>query len=101
LLQDAGRFGKAVNGACRQERAHAGCDGDEACFETKQIHRARTALVSAWDVLPPEEQVRILRLVVERVDYNGVQGQATLTYQAAGLVALVTEWSAKPKEQDP
>jgi hypothetical protein len=86
--------------------ANAGSGRDEgvlawACLETNQIHRTRTALVSAWDMLTVEEHVRILRLVVERVDYNGVKGQATLTYQAAGLVALVTEWSAKPKEQDP
>jgi site-specific DNA recombinase len=101
LLQDARRFGKAVQCACRQKRANACFDRNGACCETEQIRRARTSLASAWDMLTVEEHIRILRLVVERVDYNGVQGQATLTYQAAGLVALVTEWSAKPKEQDP
>ena len=41
----------------------------------------------------------MLPALVERVDYNGVKRQATLTYQAAGLIALVAEWAAKPQEQ--
>jgi site-specific DNA recombinase len=112
LLQDGARLQEAVQWAGRQlglmVSAKLNSNGDgvatevaSACFEAKQIQRAQTSLVSAWDYLALEEHVRILRLIVERVDYNGVKGQATLTYQAAGLVALVGEWSAQPKEQLP
>jgi site-specific DNA recombinase len=109
LLQDAGRFQEAAKCACRHlqetvsEKSRP--NGDEppievACprMDSKTIHHARAQLASAWETFAHEEQVRILRLVVERVDYDGVKGQANLTYQASGLVALVKEWWNKTKE---
>jgi site-specific DNA recombinase len=105
LLQDARRFHEAVAYACKQteERAPQGerTEPSEVSprIEKDTIHRAQAHVLAAWGTLCSEEQVRILRLVVKRVDYNGVKRQATLTYQAAGLIALVAEWAAKPQEQ--
>jgi site-specific DNA recombinase len=110
LLRDAERFHEAVDCACRQMEQltseKAMHDGDEASLvvafprcENDKIQRAQAHLASAWDNLPPEEQVRLLRLMIKRIDYDGVKGQAILNYQAAGLIALVEAWSDKPKEQ--
>jgi site-specific DNA recombinase len=108
LIQDAKRFCRALECADRQIRQMASAKEDdegratEMVFwglEAAQIQRAQELLAAAWAELPEGEQVRLLRLVVERVDYNGEQ--ATLTYQAAGLVALVAEWSARAKEERP
>jgi site-specific DNA recombinase len=106
LLQDARRFHEAVTCACnqREERASQAEGPGELSevsprFEKDTIHQVQAHVRAAWGTLCSDEQVRILRLVVERVDYNGVKGQATLTYQAAGLIALVAEWAAKPQEQ--
>jgi hypothetical protein len=105
LLQDARRFHEAVTCACKQREekaSQAERPGEPSevspRFETDTIHQAKTHVLAAWGTLCSEEQVRILRLVVERVDYNGVKRQATLTYQSAGLIALVAEWAAKPQE---
>jgi hypothetical protein len=68
------------------------------CAKDK-IQRAQAHLAAAWNTLSIDKQVRILRLLVERIDYDGVKGQAVLNYQAAGLIALVEAWSDKPKEQ--
>jgi site-specific DNA recombinase len=112
LLQDAGRFQEAVAGACQHLNEKASDDTTskepEASFEAagprmekETVQRAQTHLASAWDTLPHEEQVGILRRVVERVDYDGVKDQATLNYQAAGLIALVEEWSNRTHEEIP
>ncbi len=108
LPRDAKKFQEAVAYAYRHEGASEGAKADEegpsvpvTPHDDDTIQRAQAQLASAWEDLAPEEQVRILRMVVARVDYDGVKGQATLTYQAAGLFALVEEWSNELKETAP
>ncbi|HTF55981.1 MAG TPA: recombinase family protein [Planctomycetota bacterium] len=44
-----------------------------------------------WDLLEPREKERLVRLVVERVDYNGVAGEIGLHFHPLGLQSLVAE----------
>jgi site-specific DNA recombinase len=44
-----------------------------------------------WDVLFPREQARILRLLVERVGYDGSDGTLAITLRPTGIKALAAE----------
>ncbi len=44
-----------------------------------------------WDVLYPTEQARIVRLLIEQVDYNGATGTLGITFRPTGIAALQDE----------
>jgi hypothetical protein len=66
--------------ALRQERL------DEAAMT-----EALSGLVPAWETMTPDEQVRVVRLLVSRVDYDGQHGKASITFQPVGLKTLAAE----------
>jgi len=49
---------------------------------------ALSGLVPAWESMTLDEQARVLRLLVARVDYDGQQGKASITFQPLGLKTL-------------
>ncbi len=51
-----------------------------------------------WDALFPREQTRILRLLVERVGYDGREGTLAITFRPTGIKALAQEIRAGGKE---
>ena len=48
-------------------------------------------LVPAWEAMTLVEQARVVRLLVSRVDYDGQQGKASITFQPLGLKTLAGE----------
>jgi site-specific DNA recombinase len=66
--------------AVRQERL----DEDEAT-------RALAGLDPAWQTMTPDEQARVVRLLVSRVDYDGAKGNVTITFHPLGLKTLAGE----------
>ena len=50
--------------------------------------KALSGLVPAWEAMTPAEQGRVVRLLVSRVDYDGQQGKASITFQPLGLKTL-------------
>jgi site-specific DNA recombinase len=63
---------------------------------------ALSGLIPAWKVMSPDEQARVVRLLVSRVDYDGQQGKASITFQPLGLKTLASEMLGrlnKNKEQ--
>lgn len=44
-----------------------------------------------WDALEPRERERLVRLIVERVDYDGVGGEIRLALHPTGIRALAEE----------
>jgi site-specific DNA recombinase len=50
-----------------------------------------SGLVPAWEAMTPDEQARVVRLLVSRVDYDGTQGKASITFQPLGLKTLAGE----------
>jgi site-specific DNA recombinase len=60
---------------------------------------ALAGLVPAWEGMTPDEQARVVRLVVSRVDYDGQQGKASITFQPLGLKTLAGEMLGRPKEE--
>jgi site-specific DNA recombinase len=67
-------------------------DGDEA--------RLALALGEpVWAALPPPEQVRVVHLLVERVDYDGATGKVGITFHPPGIKTLADELARHGKEQ--
>jgi len=60
-------------------------------LEREQVAQALMALEQRFDELPVIEQARLIRSMVERVDYDGAQGKLALTLDPAGLVAVLEE----------
>jgi site-specific DNA recombinase len=44
-----------------------------------------------WGTLTPQEQARVVQLLVERVDYDSSQGKVAITYQLAGIQTQADE----------
>ncbi|NIM18732.1 MAG: hypothetical protein GTO51_00555 [Candidatus Latescibacteria bacterium] len=44
-----------------------------------------------WDVLLPRERTRVVRLLIQQVDFNGESGTMGITFQPSGIKALVAE----------
>jgi site-specific DNA recombinase len=78
-----------------------------ALMETLQQERldqaaaseALTGLVPAWQAMTPQEQARVVRLLVSRVDYDGVQSKASITFQPLGLKTLAAEMLGRKEEE--
>jgi site-specific DNA recombinase len=58
-----------------------------------------SGLVPAWESMSPTEQARVGRLLVSRVDYDGKQGKASITFQPLGLKTLAGEMLGRKSEE--
>ncbi|HEY7153011.1 MAG TPA: recombinase family protein [Gemmataceae bacterium] len=63
------------------------------------VREALSGLVPAWELMSPTEQARVVRLLVSRVDYDGKQGKASITFQPLGLKTLAGEMLARHNEE--
>jgi site-specific DNA recombinase len=66
-------------------------------LEREETAQALMALEQGFEELPVIEQARLIRAMVERVDYDGAQGKLALTLDPAGLVTVLEE-ETKRKE---
>jgi site-specific DNA recombinase len=70
----------------------------------EQIHAVRHQMLDAdeaaetlaifdpvWETLTPHEQARVVQLLVEQVDYDGVKGTVAVTFHAADIKTLAEE----------
>ena len=55
------------------------------------VTAALSGLLPAWEAMSSAEQTRVVRLLVERVDYDGQHGKASITFQPLGLKTLAGE----------
>lgn len=56
-----------------------------------EVRAALAAFAPVWEALSPREQARIVRLLVERVDYDGRAGTVSITFRPAGIKSLAQE----------
>jgi site-specific DNA recombinase len=76
------------------------------------LHAARQALVDeqevahslarfdpVWEALPSREQGQVLRLLVERIDYDGREGAVSITFHPTGIKALADRLAGEQQEQ--
>jgi site-specific DNA recombinase len=53
----------------------------------------------AWGALAPDEQARVVQLLVSRVDYDGAQGKVAITFHPLGLKTLAGELLGRNREE--
>jgi hypothetical protein len=53
--------------------------------------------VSLWTDLPSAQQVRVLRQLIERVDYDGAAGKLAIALRPDGLSEITSELNAEAK----
>jgi hypothetical protein len=58
-----------------------------------------SGLVPAWEAMTLDEQARVVGLPVSRVDFDGKQGKASITFQLLGLKTLAGEILGRPNEE--
>lgn len=72
-------------------------DHEQIC--EADVEAALASFDPLWAALTPDEQARIIRLLVNRVDYDGAGETVTITFEAAGIQALAAERHSLTKEQ--
>lgn len=78
----------------------------------EQIHAVHTQLLEedeaalamsifdpVWGSLTPHEQVRVVHLLVEQVDYDGSKGKVAIAFRATGIKTLARELADKREEK--
>ena len=86
------------------EGRRAGLRGQVAALEQQQLDEDEAAKMLAafapvWDGLTPNEQARVVSLLVERVDYDGAAGTVAITFQTQGIPTLLDEFTISNEEQ--
>ena len=63
--------------------------------DEKDAVRALALFEPVWDALSPREQVRVVQLLVERVDYDGAKGTVSITFHPTGIRSLAEDMKQK------
>jgi site-specific DNA recombinase len=56
-----------------------------------EVESALAIFDPVWESLTSREQARIVQLLVQRVDYNGAEGQVSITFHPSGIKTLADE----------
>ncbi|MBX3385999.1 MAG: recombinase family protein [Phycisphaeraceae bacterium] len=59
--------------------------------DEREVAESLAAFDPVWETLTPKEQARVVRLLVQQVDYDGSTGTVSLTFYPDGLRALAAE----------
>jgi site-specific DNA recombinase len=68
-------------------------------LDEAEATRALVGLDPAWDTMTPQEQARIVRLLVSQVNYDGAQGKVAITFHPLGLKTLAGELTGRNREE--
>ncbi len=61
--------------------------------------QALAGLDPAWETMTPDEQGRVVHLLVSRVDYDGAQGKVSITFHPLGLKTLAGDMLGRNSEE--
>ncbi|UCF41677.1 MAG: zinc ribbon domain-containing protein, partial [Gemmatimonadota bacterium] len=86
-LQDRIRLAEQRATAVEEELVALGRNEVDA----EDAARALSVFDPVWDSLCVREQIRVIQLLVERVDYDGDRGTVSVTFHPAGIDALGRE----------
>jgi site-specific DNA recombinase len=59
--------------------------------DEREVEDALAAFDPVWETLTPKEQARVVRLLVQQVDYDGSTGTVSLAFHPDGLKTLAAE----------
>jgi site-specific DNA recombinase len=62
-------------------------------LDEREVARLLAVFDPVWETLAPREQVRVIRLLVQRVDYDGEKGTVSVTFHPAGIKMLSREFA--------
>jgi hypothetical protein len=57
-------------------------------IDTADVRRLLESFEELWDTIQPREQVRLVKLLIDRVDFDGVAGNVAITFHDTGLKSL-------------
>ena len=57
----------------------------------EDLRDALSAFEPVWEQLSPREQARVIRLLVEKVDYDGAGGSVSITFRPSGIKTLANQ----------
>ena len=57
----------------------------------EEVAKALSLFDPVWETLPPRDQVRVMHLLVQRVDYDGEKGEVSVTFHPSGIKTLAEE----------
>jgi site-specific DNA recombinase len=89
LDQVAGEIETADSRLSDLRRQHSSLQQQE--IDTEDLTQAIGQFDPIWDALLPRERVRIVRLLIQQVDFDGGTGTMGITFQPSGIKALVAE----------
>ena len=59
-------------------------------IDTADVRRLLAGFEELWQTIQPREQVRLASLLVDRVDFDGVEGNVGITFHDTGMQSLTT-----------
>jgi site-specific DNA recombinase len=68
-------------------------------LDEAEATRALAGLDPAWETMTPDEQARVVGLLVSRVDYDGAQGKVAITFHPLGLKTLAGDLLGRHSEE--
>jgi site-specific DNA recombinase len=114
VLEQAGRVGSNESNAARLADLHESIrnaerrntevneeiiDLNRTVVDERDVTVALSAFDPVWASLTPREQVRIVQLLVERVDYDGAAGKVSVTFYPSGIKDLAAEAAGQRREK--
>lgn len=63
-----------------------------------EIRAALAQFDDLWAALTPKEQVRVLQLLVERVEYDGAEGTVSVTFRPSGVRTLGSDITSNQQQ---
>ena len=60
-------------------------------IDTADVRRLVAGFEELWQTIQPREQVRLTSLLIDRVDFDGVDGNVGITFHDTGVQSLTTE----------
>ena len=75
-------------------------EAHDQTIDTKDLTTAIAHFDPIWDVLLHRERVRIVRLLIQQVDFDGQTGTMGITFQPSGIKALMAEATNASEEAD-
>jgi site-specific DNA recombinase len=68
-------------------------------LDEAEATRALAGLDPAWETMTPDEQARVVQLLVSRVDYDGARGKVSITFHPLGLKTLAGDLLGRSSEE--
>src|SRR5262249_38279669 len=87
------------NFAVRADELRRELEGMESrSIDPEDLRRTLSSFDAIWDALWPRERERVVRLLVERVTFDGRTGDVEIRFHPTGIRELVVEAGASARE---